>query len=64
MIPTFPPAALLPLIIGVPLLGALACLALRRRRPVLATVLAVGCGLVALAALLAAPDIRGDACSV
>jgi hypothetical protein len=46
---------LLPLIIGVPLLGALACLGLRGRpRP--ATVLAVGCVLLALAALLAAPD--------
>ncbi len=51
------PAALLPLLIGLPLLGAVLCLALRRR-PRLATALAVGIVGITLAAWLVAPDTQ------
>lgn len=51
----FVPAALLPLLIGLPLVGAVVCLALRTR-PLLATALAAGIGGITLAAWLAAPD--------
>lgn len=53
----FVPAALLPLLIGLPLAGAVLCLGLRAR-PLLATALAAGIGGIILAAWLAAPDIQ------
>jgi NADH:ubiquinone oxidoreductase subunit 4 (subunit M) len=51
------PAALLPLLIGLPLAGAVVCLGLRSR-PWLATTLAASIGAVTLAAWLAAPDTQ------
>jgi NADH:ubiquinone oxidoreductase subunit 4 (subunit M) len=53
----FVPAALLPLLIGLPLGGAVVCLALRAR-PWLATALAASIGALTLAAWLAAPEIE------